>query len=62
MNSIKIIDTILKIPRDFWDTMVEGNVFTSYGWLRTVEQTMLQNIIPKYFLFIQSDQLLEASV
>ena len=62
MNPITIIDSIRTIPEGQWDALSEDNVFASYGWLLTVEESFLKQVIPIYFLFQESEKILGAAV
>jgi predicted N-acyltransferase len=58
MPTVDIVDTIHRIDREEWDTLVGGNIFTSYGWLKTIEQTFIGDLKPRYFLMREEGRLI----
>ena len=62
MRTIKIINSIKEIKKDEWDAMIGDKFFASYGWLKTVEETYIGNINPKYIIVLDSAKLIGASV
>ncbi len=62
MHSIKIVESIKELNKEEWDAMIGDNVFASYGWLKTVEETYTGNVNPKYFLVQDSNELVGAAV
>ncbi len=62
MHKIKIVNTIKELKKDEWDAMIGDNVFASYGWLKTVEETFIGDINPKYIIVLDSSKLIGASV
>jgi predicted N-acyltransferase len=49
MYTIEILQTIDSIKRSQWDAMAT-NPFSTYGWLKTIEDTYIGPIRPGYFL------------
>lgn len=62
MHSIKIVDSINKVKKDVWDALIEDNPFASHGWLKTIEETFIEDIRPNYILFEDSERLKGAAV
>ena len=62
MHKIKIVNTIKELKKDEWDAMIDDNVFSSYGWLKTVEETYTENVNPKYFIVQDPNELVGAAV
>lgn len=58
MPTIQIVDTIHRIDREEWDALVGENVFESYGWLKTLEQTLIGDYNPRYFLLREEGRLI----
>lgn len=61
MPTIDIVDTINKIDREEWDALVGENIFTSYGWLKTLEQTFIGDQKFRYFVLHEEGRLLAAA-
>jgi len=57
-----IAGSIEEIAKQEWDTVASKNVFTSYGWLKTVEETLIEKIEPLYFFMTDSKGIVGASV
>ena len=62
MHSIKIVESIKELNKEEWDAMIDDKFFASYGWLKTVEETYIGNINPKYIIVLDSAKLIGASV
>ncbi len=62
MHKIKIVDSINDVQKDDWNSIVGDNVFASYEWLKTFEETYSEPINPKYILVQDSDELIGASI
>ncbi len=62
MYSIKIVESIKELDKAEWNAMIDDNVFASYGWLKTVEETFIRDINPKYIIVLDSSKLIGASV
>ncbi|MBI3595924.1 MAG: GNAT family N-acetyltransferase [Nitrospirae bacterium] len=58
MPTTDIVDTIHRIDRAEWDALVGENVFESYGWLKTLEQTFIGDQKPRYFLMREEGRLI----
>ena len=53
----EVVDTILEVDREQWDRLARDDVYASYGWLRTVEQTARADLEPRYLLVKQDERL-----
>jgi predicted N-acyltransferase len=62
MYTIKVVNSIEDVKRAEWDAMIDDNVFASYGWLKTVEETFAGPLNPKYILVQNSNKLAGAAV
>ncbi len=62
MHKITIVNTIKELEKDEWDATIDDNIFASYGWLKTVEETFIGDINPKYIIVLDSSKLIGASV
>jgi predicted N-acyltransferase len=60
MISVERLDSVASIDRTEWDRLAGDDVFGSWGWLRTVEETHLAAARVGYFVARDSDQLLAA--
>jgi len=50
MISVERLETLAGVDRVEWDRLAATDVFASYGWLRTVEETLLTTYRPVYFV------------
>ena len=39
MYSINVVDSITQFAKEEWDALTNANPFSSYGWLKTIENT-----------------------
>ncbi len=62
MYTIEIANSIKELKKEEWDAMIDDNVFISYGWLKTVEETFTEDLNPKYFLVQDHNKLIGAAV
>ncbi|MGR3319887.1 MAG: peptidogalycan biosysnthesis protein [Candidatus Anammoxibacter sp.] len=62
MHKIKIVNTIKELKKEEWDAMIGDSVFASYGWLKTVEETYIGNLNPKYIIVLDSSRIIGASI
>ena len=58
MPSIQIVDTIHRIDREEWDSIAGENIFESYGWLKTLEENLIGDQKPRYFLLHEEGRLI----
>ena len=61
MTRILIVDSIGKINENEWDRLVDSEVFMNYGWLKTLEETYIQDIHHRYFLLFENEKLVGAT-
>jgi predicted N-acyltransferase len=59
---VVIADTIRMIPQNQWDVLNGNNPLSSYGWLLTVEETLIKEVSPRYFIFRCNEKILGAAV
>ena len=59
---VEIASNIKEIEKKEWDKLASNNVFSSYGWLKTVEETFIEKIEPLYFFITDSKGIVGASV
>jgi len=52
-SSIRQFESIASINRSEWDQLAGGNIFDSYGWLRTIEETHAIRVRRKYYMLYQ---------
>jgi predicted N-acyltransferase len=62
MNFSEIVHTIKEIPKEEWDALTGDNVFASYGWLKTVEETLRSDVHPTYGLVSEDAGIVGAAV
>jgi len=62
MYSVNIVESITELKKREWDELVSDNVFASYGWLKTVEETFSGEIYPRYVVIENSNRLVAAAV
>jgi len=62
MTPITIIDSIRKVHKGQWNELAEDNFFASHGWLLTVEESILKELLPIYFLYQREGRILGAAV
>lgn len=62
ISPVIITDSIGKIPRDQWDALNGDNPLSTYGWLLAVEETLIRDISPVYFVFQESGKIAGATV
>lgn len=62
MHTVEIVNSIKGLKREEWDALIGDNILASYGWLKTVEETFIGDISPKYILVQDSGRLIGASV
>jgi predicted N-acyltransferase len=62
MHTVKIEQSIDDVPPREWDALTDSNIFASYGWLRTVEQTYIGDDTPRYILIHDSEGLAGAAI
>jgi predicted N-acyltransferase len=51
------VDSIEKVEKEAWDALIDDNPFASHGWLKTVEETYIEDMSPLYILFKDSERL-----
>ena len=62
MYRIELIHSIRDVNRGDWDELVGGDVMTSYGWLRSIEETYTQPVHYHYHLLWKEEQLMGAAI
>jgi len=59
---VKIADSIKEIEKKEWEEIAGNNVMSSYGWLKTIEETLIEPVVHKYFFISDSKGIMGASV
>ena len=59
---VRMVNSIKEIEKKKWDELASNNVLSSYGWLKTVEETFIEEIVPIYFFITDSKGIIGASV
>ncbi len=62
MHTVEIISSIKGLRKEEWDALIGDNIFSSYGWLKTVEETVIGDVSPKYILVKDSGRLIRVAV
>jgi len=62
MHIIRTLNSIEKVKRESWDALIDDNPFASHGWLKTVEETYIEDMRPRYILFEDAEKLAGATV
>jgi predicted N-acyltransferase len=62
MRSTQVVDSITKVKKKEWDRLAGDNVVVSHGWLRTLEETYVVDLKPRYFLSHEGERLVGATV
>lgn len=62
MRSTEVVDSITKIGVQEWDRLIGDNVVMSHGWLRTLEETYLVDLKPRYPLLREEGKLVGATL
>ena len=62
MYSVTIAKSINEIEKATWDALATKDIYTSYGWLKTVEETYLGLIHPRYVLVWCSSELVGGTI
>jgi predicted N-acyltransferase len=62
VSQVIIADTIRGIPKEQWDALTGENPLSSYGWLLTVEETLLNEVRPRYFVFRDDENIVGGAV
>jgi predicted N-acyltransferase len=62
MYTISIVDSISEIDKKQWDMLSFDSVFTSCGWLKTVEATYRGDISPEYIVVKEAGNFKAAAV
>ena len=60
MERIYITDSIDNINKDDWDKLVVSEIFLNFGWLKTLEETYLQDFRYRYILLFDAEKLVGA--
>ncbi|MCD6485713.1 MAG: hypothetical protein J7K35_00070, partial [Syntrophobacterales bacterium] len=58
---VRMVNSIKEIEKKKWDELASNNVLSSYGWLKTVEETFIEEIVPIYFFITDSKGIIGAS-
>jgi len=62
LPTIRIVESITEIDKNDWDRMIDDNVVASHGWLRTVEETHIVDLRPRYVLLCEARKPIAATV
>ncbi len=62
MHVINVVDSITQFEKEEWDVLTSANPFSSYGWLKTIENTYIGDIDPKYVVVEEGNKLAAAAV
>lgn len=60
MLKTKIVHSILDVYQQAWDEIAGDNVFLTYGWLKTIEQTSVIEFENRYILVQEEESLVAA--
>jgi predicted N-acyltransferase len=58
---VKIAGSIRELDKAQWDDIAGNNVMNSYGWLKTIEETFIEKIIPHIYYITDSRGIVSAS-
>jgi len=62
MYQMNILDSITRLPKDEWDEIAGDNIYASYGWLKTVEDTFIGRVKPNYFVVHNNNQIVGSAI
>ena len=62
MYAINVVDSITQFAKEEWDALTNANPFSSFGWLKTIENTYLGDIDPKYVVVKAGNRLVAGAV
>jgi predicted N-acyltransferase len=62
VSQVIIADTIRVVPTEQWDALTGENPLSNYGWLLTVEETLIKEVTPRYFIFQDNEKIEGAAV
>jgi predicted N-acyltransferase len=62
MYSARVFHSIDHLMKDQWDRLVQDNVYMSYGWLKTVEETFIGDVGHRYIVLPDHQGILGAAV
>lgn len=62
MYSVTIVESINEIEKEKWEALATKNIYASYGWLKTVEETYVGPIHPRYVLVWYSTELVGGAI
>ncbi len=62
MCKIKIFNSITEIKKEDWDPLTVHNVYLSYEWLKTIEETTAFPLFPYYITIEDQEKIICASV
>ena len=58
---VEIAGSITELDKTQWDEIAEKHVMSSYGWLKTMEETFVEKTIPQIFFITDSKGIVGAS-
>ena len=58
---VEIAGSITELDKTQWDELAEKHVMSSYGWLKTMEETFVEKTIPQIFFITDSKGIVGAS-
>jgi predicted N-acyltransferase len=59
---VRIAGSISEMVQKQWDAIAGSSVMSSYGWLKTIEETYIDKILPQIFVITDSIGIVGASV
>ncbi len=61
MLTVEILDSITGVDRSEWDQLIDEDVLASHGWLKTVEESFVPNVRPRYLLIRDAGRLIAST-
>lgn len=62
MLELHIKESIDEVDADIWDTITKERLYISSGWLKTIEETVIDNVSPCYFVLKDDDEAVAIAV
>ena len=62
MFEVSVAESIVDIDEGIWESLASESHFLSYGWLKTLEETAVEDVSPVYHLLERHGEVLAAAV
>jgi len=62
MFDVTVATAIADIDKEVWETLASQSHFMSYGWLKTLEETAVDDVVPLYYLLERNGDAVAATV